>query len=170
MEVSWLGHYVLIHALIQHVYLLKETSSASAQYSDEQRSLKAEEIDEVIGALRYWQTSFEQRQRDKAASAENHGAEGRREVGGSLARSAAALLRLAYIRLHTGAAPGRWLESRDWKRMVSSWSTTSLLERSLRLHLVVYQAIHALSTLVRTGVRYVAREKSRYWSIQQSCK
>ncbi|KAG7127339.1 Transcriptional regulator ADR1 like protein [Verticillium longisporum] len=49
-----------------------------------------------------------------------------------------------------------------------SIANTPLLVRSLRLQKAVFQAIHALSMLVKAGVNYVARTKSLEWSIQHS--
>ncbi|KAG7127316.1 Transcriptional regulator ADR1 like protein [Verticillium longisporum] len=60
------------------------------------------------------------------------------------------------------------LETRDHMLIASSLSNTPLLVRSLRLQKAVFQAIHALSMLVKAGVNYVARTKSLEWSIQHS--
>ncbi|KAK4093233.1 transcriptional regulator family: Fungal Specific TF [Purpureocillium lilacinum] len=166
-NLSALGHYVLIHALIQHVYLLKQTSFAAGSPYDVQRTLKPEDVEEVTQALRVWQTSFEHRHQLKAAES-GHYMSADSLTGGSLTFNATALLRLAYIRLNTDIPPSRSLETRDSMLIASALSTTPMLLRSLRLHRAVFQAVHALSMLVKAGVNYVARAKSTEWSIQHS--
>ncbi|KHO01732.1 uncharacterized protein MAM_00733 [Metarhizium album ARSEF 1941] len=166
-NLSSLGHYILIHALIQHVYLLKHTSFAAASPYGVQRTLKPEDVEEVSQALRVWQTSFEHRHQLRAAeSGYSMGTDS--SPGGSLAFNAAALLRLAYIRLYTDISPSRALETRDSTMIASALNSTPLLHRSFRLHRAVFQAVLVLSMLVKAGVNYVARAKSAEWSIEHS--
>ena len=164
-----LASYVLIHALMQHVYLLKQTSFAMGSPYDVQRTLKPDDVEEVTQALRVWQTSFEHRHQLRAAES-NYFGTAESAPGGFLVHNATALLRLAYIRLYTDIPPSRSLETRDSLLIASAMSTTPLLLRSLRLHRAVFQAIHALSMLVKVGVNYVARTKTTEWSIQHSRK
>ncbi|KFA52643.1 hypothetical protein S40293_05425 [Stachybotrys chartarum IBT 40293] len=166
-QVSSLGNYVLIHALIQHIYLLKQTSLAAGAPYDVHRTLKPDDVEEVTQALRVWQTSFEHRHQLRTAES-GHFAGADSVPGGALAYNATALLRLAYIRLYTDIPPSRSLETRDSMLISSALSSTPLLLRSPRLHRAVFQAIHALSMLVKAGVNYVARTKSSEWSIQHS--
>jgi hypothetical protein len=168
-QLSSLGTYVLIHALIQHVYLLKQTSLAAGSPYDLQRTLKPEDVEEVAQALRVWHHSFEHRHQLRSAES-GHFASADSGTGGALSYNATALLRLAYIRLYTDIPPSRSLETRDSMLIASALSATPLLMRSLRLHRAVFQAVHALSMLVKAGVNYVARTKSAEWSIQHSCK
>ncbi|ODA75847.1 hypothetical protein RJ55_08488 [Drechmeria coniospora] len=166
-NVASLGHYVLMHAIVQHVYLLKQTSFSAGSPFDMQRALKAEDVDEVTQALRVWQTSFEQQHHLKAAeSGQFMSADSL--TGGALTLNATALLRLAYIRLYTDIPANRCLETRDSMVIASALHATPLLLRSGRLHRAVFQAVHALSMLVKAGVNYVARAKSTEWSIQHS--
>jgi hypothetical protein len=166
-QLSSFGNYVMIHALLQHVYLLKQTSIAAGPPYDVQRSLKPDDVEEVTSALRVWQTSFEHRHQLRSAESGHFGAPDS-SSGGSLAYNATALLRLAYIRLYTDIPPSRSLETRDFMLVASALSTTPPLIRSLRLHRAVFQAVHALSMLVKAGVNYVARTKTSEWSIQHS--
>ncbi|PHH90593.1 hypothetical protein CDD83_3199 [Cordyceps sp. RAO-2017] len=166
-HLSALGHYVLIHALIQHVYLLKQTSFAAGSRHDAHRALRAEDVEEVAHALRVWQTSSEQRRQLRAAESGHHaGAEP--AGGGPLTFNATALVRLVYMRLYADLAPRRALETRDSMLVASAVSATAPLARSPKLHRAVFQAVHALSMLVKAGVNYVARAKSTEWSIQHS--
>ncbi|KAK2056208.1 hypothetical protein LY76DRAFT_518852 [Colletotrichum caudatum] len=166
-HMSSLGNYVLIHALLQHIYLLKQTSFALSSPFGPQRGLKPEDVEEVTAALRIWQVSFEHRHQLRAADA-GHVGNSDSFPGGPVAFNSTALLRLAYIRLYTEIPPGRCLETRDHMLVASSLSGMPLLVRTLRLHRAVFQAIHALSMLVKAGVNYVARTKSLEWSIQHS--
>lgn len=166
-NVSSLGHYVLIHALTQHIYLLKQTSLAPASPYELQRGLRPEDVEEVTQALRIWQNSFEHRHQLRAQESVNIGF-GDSFPGGPVAFNATALLRLAYIRLYTDISPSRSLETRDHMLVASSLSNMALVVRNPRLHRAVFQAIHALSMLVKAGVNYVARAKSLEWSIQHS--
>ncbi|KAK0382744.1 hypothetical protein NLU13_9840 [Sarocladium strictum] len=166
-HLSSLGNYVLIHTLLQHIYLLKQTSIAGTSPFDAQRTLKPDDVEEVTQALRVWQTSFEHRHQLRQAETGQFGS-GPDSTGGSLAYNASALLRLAYIRLYTEMSASRSLETRDSALVGSTLSNAPLLLRSPRLHRAVFQAVHALSMLVRAGVNYVARTKSAEWSIQHS--
>ncbi|KAF5639041.1 regulatory amdA [Fusarium tjaetaba] len=166
-HLSSLGSYVLIHALIQHIYLLKQTSFATGLPYNIHRTMKPEDVEEVTQALRVWQTSFEDQHQLRAAEAGHYNALDS-NVGGTLDYTATALLRQAYIRLYTDVTPSTALETRDPLLVASALSRTPLLVRSLRLHRAVFQAFHALSMLVKAGVNYVARTKSADWSIQHS--
>ncbi|KAM3515516.1 hypothetical protein MY11210_000889 [Beauveria gryllotalpidicola] len=166
-ELSSLGHYVLIHALIQHVYLLKQTSFASGLMYDIQRTLRPEDVEQGSQALRMWHTSFEQRHQLRAAETNNFGSTDTM-TGGSLVYNATALLRLAYIRLYTDTPPSRALQTRDSMLIASAMHNTPGLPRNLRVQRAVFQATHALSKLVKVGVNYVAKAKSTEWSIQHS--
>lgn len=167
LHVSSLGHYVLIHALTQHIYLLKQTSLTPASPYEPQRGLRPEDVDEVTRALRIWQNSFEHRHQLRAQESSQIGY-GDSFPGGPVAFNATALLRLAYIRLYTDISPSRSLESRDHMLVASSLSNMQPPVRNVLLHRAVFQAIHALSMLVKAGVNYVARAKSLEWSIQHS--
>ncbi|KAK2590768.1 hypothetical protein QQS21_011538 [Conoideocrella luteorostrata] len=166
-HLSSLGHYVLIHALIQHIYLLKQTSFTTGSPFDIQRTLKQDDVDDVSQALRVWQTSFEHRHHLRAAGA-GQAMNTEAVNGGSLTFNATALLRLAHIRLYADIKPSRALETRDSMMVASALNSTQLLQRNLRLHRAVFQAVHVLSMLVKAGVNYVARAKSAEWSIQHS--
>lgn len=168
-ELSSLGHYVLIHALIQHVYLLKQTSFAAGPTYDIQRTLRPEDVEQGSSALKMWHTSFEQRHQLRAAET-GHYSGTDTMTGGSLVYNATALLRLAYIRLYTDTPPSRALQTRDSMLIASAMHNTPGLPRNHRVQRAVFQATHALSMLVKVGVNYVAKAKSTEWSIQHSCK
>ena len=164
-----LGNYVLIHALIQHIFLLKQTSLSSLSPFGIQRGLKMEDVEEINQALRAWSLGFEQHRQFRASEMAAQGAaDGYAES--PVAFNSTALLRLAYIRLHTDLSPSRNLETRDHVLIAQALADAPLLVRSPRLCRAVVQAIHALSMLVKMGVNYVAKTKSLEWSMQHSCE
>ncbi|KAF4125621.1 Fungal specific transcription factor domain, partial [Geosmithia morbida] len=153
-QLSSLANYVLIHAVLQHIYLLKQTSLAAGSPYVVHRMLRPEDVEDVSEALRVWQASFEHMHEMRAGGAGGAGAAGGEPAEGSnpLAYNASALLRLAYIRLYTDVPPARALETHDSMLIASALSATPILTRSLRLHRAVFQAVHALSMLVKAGV------------------
>lgn len=163
---STLGNYVMIHALIQHIYLLKQTSFAKNSPFDIHRGLKAEDVEEVSQALRVWQVGFEEHRMRITQSAQQMGSE--HVPGGPVAFDATALSRLAHIRLHTDLVPARALESREPYAAANIFNNLQLLPRGPRLNKAILQSVHALSMLVKAGINYIARTKSLEWSMQHS--
>lgn len=170
---STLSNYVMIHALIQHIYLLKQTSFSapnnafitSATYD---RGLKEQDVDQISQALRAWQMGFEEHRMRITQSAQQMGSDN--IPGGPVAFDATALSRLAHIRLHTDLVPARALESRDPYKVADVFNSMPLLPRGQRLNKAILQAVHALSMLVKAGINYIARTKSPEWSMQHSCE
>lgn len=160
-----LGNYGLIHALLQHIFLLKQTCFTSVPSFEAPRGLRPDDVEEVTQALRIWQLSFEQHQNRVAETNQQNGGDA---YPGPVAYNSTALLRLASIRLYTDLSPSRTLETRDASQIASAFNDAPYLIRSVRLNRAVLQAIHALSMLVNLGVNYVARRKSTEWSIQHS--
>lgn len=171
LALTSLGNYILIHALIQHIYLLKQTSFSGVTQFGLQRGLKVEDVEDINQALRAWSLNFEHHRqlRTNEMAAQGAGGEGG-YTEGAVAFNSTALLRLAYIRLHTDLSPSRGLETRDPGLIAQAFADAPLLVRSARLCRAVVQAIHALSMLVKMGVNYVAKTKSNEWSMQHSRK
>lgn len=168
---STLGNYVMIHALIQHIYLLKQTSftmpqSAFGTVSAYDKGLKEQDVDQISQALRTWQMGFEEHRLRVTQSAQQMGSEN--IPGGPVAFDATALSRLAHIRLHTDLVPARALESRHPYEAANIFNNMPLLPRGQRLNKAILQAVHALSMLVKAGINYIARTKSLEWSMQHS--
>ncbi|KAK9771540.1 hypothetical protein SCAR479_11744 [Seiridium cardinale] len=162
---SSLGNYGLIHAILQHIFFLKQTCFTSAPY-DVPRGLRPDDVEDVLQALRIWQMSFEQHQARVADNSQQFPSDA--FPGGPVAYDSTALLRLASIRLFTDLSPSRTLETRDANQIAVSFGDAPYLIRSARLNKAILQAIHALSMLVKLGVNYVARRKSAEWSMQHS--
>ncbi|KAI0175198.1 hypothetical protein BJ166DRAFT_165472 [Pestalotiopsis sp. NC0098] len=162
---SSLGNYGLIHAILQHIFFLKQTCFTSAPF-EAPRGLRPDDVEDVMQALRIWQMSFEQHQ----ARVSDNGQPLANDSfpGGPVAYDSTALLRLASIRLFTDLSPSRTLETRNAAQIAVSFGEAPYLIRSARLNKAILQAIHALSMLVKLGVNYVARRKSAEWSMQHS--
>ncbi|SPO05025.1 related to regulatory protein amdA [Cephalotrichum gorgonifer] len=168
-HISSLGHYVLIHALLQHIYLLKQTTLSTSQMPSGQRSLRNEDVEDITHALRVWQMTFEHGNQMRAAAQAQGGFFGSDGFpGGPMAFNSTALLRLAYIRLCADVVPRRGFETRSHVVIAAAINEGSVVDRGLRLQRALIQAMHALSVLVKAGVNYVARAKSSEWSIQHS--
>ncbi|KAH8204361.1 hypothetical protein TruAng_001524 [Truncatella angustata] len=162
---SSLGNYGLIHAILQHVFFLKQTCFTSAPY-EVPRGLRPDDVEDVLQALRIWQMSFEQHQARVSENGQQLASDS--FPGGPVAYDSTALLRLASIRLFTDLSPSRTLETRNASQIAVAFGDAPYLIRSARLNKAILQAIHALSMLVKLGVNYVARRKSAEWSMQHS--
>jgi hypothetical protein len=156
--ISSLGNYILIHALMQQIFLVRQTSSRSSPETAN-NSLKSADIEELGLALRSWQSFWEQTPESSLDPA---------SPNGPVAFNSTALLRLAYIRLHSDLGPCRRLETRDPVRIAAAFKESPPLIRSARLGRAVLQSAHALSIPVRIGIAFVARTQTFSWSIQHS--
>jgi len=85
-----------------------------------------------------------------------------------VAFNSTALLRLAYIRLHSDLGPCRRLDTRDPTRIAWAFKNSPPLVRSQRLGRAVLQAASALAIPVRIGINFVAKTQTFSWSIQHS--
>lgn len=137
---SSLGNYILIHAILQHIFLLKQTSFNSVSIFG---GLRQDDVEDCFQALRIWQMSFEQHQARVTEGTQQNSSDVFH--GGPVAYNSTA-------------------------QIAQSFHDAPYLVRSVRLNRAVFQAIHALSMLVKQGVNYVARRKSSEWSMQHSCK
>ncbi|TAQ89621.1 hypothetical protein B7494_g2051 [Chlorociboria aeruginascens] len=146
--ISSFGNYVLINAIIQHIYFLRKSSLWGIP-STSNSGLKPEDIDTVHRALESWQQNSE-------GSIES----------GPMISNATALLRLATIRLNVDLKPCRQLDTRDPSKNSRAFKDFPFLKRSPDLLHAVAQSAHALSVPVRRGIAFVARTETYSWSIQ----
>lgn len=153
---SSLGNYILIHAIIQQIFFTRQTSSTSYP-STTHNGLLPQTQDELGQALKLWQASWELTPESSLDPSNPYG---------PVAFNSTALLRLAYIRLHSDLGPCRRLDTRDPVRIAEALKNARLLTRGPRLSRAVLQSAHALSIPVKIGVRYVARTQTFSWSIQ----
>ncbi|KAH8672466.1 hypothetical protein BGZ61DRAFT_459370 [Ilyonectria robusta] len=146
-RLSSFSNYVLIHGLLQQIYVDRHGSTGMLQ-SDTIRSFET--------ALLTWQRSWEL----------SHGsALDPLALEEPLALNSTALLRLAYIRLNSDLGPRRGIISRDLRCLLGERPE---LSRSPNVDKAVLHAAHALSIPVRLGIELIPRAKTTFWSIENS--
>jgi len=151
-----LGNYVLIHALIQHIFFIRQ----SARYRlNGNTDLMPDDVQTLEQALRNWQLGWS---RNPESSLDPM------DPNGPVAFNSTALLRLAYIRLNVDIGPGRALDTRDPIQIANAFRESPALRRSPKLVRAVLHSAHALSIPVKIGIRLVAATQTFIWSIQHS--
>ncbi|KAJ4419169.1 hypothetical protein N0V85_001125 [Neurospora sp. IMI 360204] len=154
-QLTSLGNYVLIHAILQHIFVLKQATFATSLGM--QRALRGQENEDTCQAIRVWFHSVEQQRHVEGV-----------DTWDPVDSNSVALHRVAFIRLNTDLNASRHLETRDYNAAGRAYAEAPLLLRGMLLNRAVYQAIQALSPLVKMGVNYVARTKSPEWGVQHS--
>lgn len=153
---SSLGNYVLIHAVIQHIFFVRQI----AKYRfDSPGELTPEEVSSLENALRNWQLGWT-RNPESSLDPMN--------PNGPVAFNSTALLRLAYIRLNVDTGPGRALDTRDSVQIANAFRNSPPIKRTPKLVRAVLHSAHALSIPVKIGIRLVAKTQTFIWSIQHS--
>jgi hypothetical protein len=152
---SSLANYVLVHAIIQHIFFARQTSRCRVDLQES--SLGGEDTARFEIALQNWQLSWEQ---SPESSLEPTG------PYGPVAFNATALLRLAYVRLTMDTGPSRALGTRDSVQIARALCQVPPLRP--RLTLALLHSAHALSVPIKTGIQLVARTQTFIWSIQHS--
>jgi hypothetical protein len=153
---SSLGNYVLIHALIQHIFFVRQI----AKYRfDRPGDLASEDISSLEHALRNWQSGWK---RNPESSLDPM------DPNGPVAFNSTALLRLAYIRLNIDTGPYRSLDTRDPVQIANAFRESPPIQRTPKLVRAVLHSAHALSVPVKIGIRLVAKTQTFIWSIQHS--
>ncbi|KAH8807432.1 hypothetical protein F5884DRAFT_703514 [Xylogone sp. PMI_703] len=153
---SSLGNYVLIHALIQHIFFLRQV--ARLRYLGP-GGLRSDEVSSLEQALRNWQIGWK---RNPESSLDPM------DPNGPVAFNSTALLRLAYIRLNVDTGPGRALDTRDPVQIANAFRKSPAIKRTSKLVRAVLHSAHALSVPVKIGIRLVAKSQTFIWSIQHS--
>lgn len=156
--ISSLGNYVLIHAIIQQIFFVRQTSVMANPISQDSR-LQPEEIEKFEKILRLYQIGWERAPESSLDPANPYG---------PIAFSSTALLRLAYIRLHCNLGPCRSLDTRDPQIIARALKASPPLRRSPLLSRAILQSAHALSIPVKIGIKYVAHTQTLMWSMQHS--
>jgi hypothetical protein len=156
--VSAFSNYILIHGLVQQIFLERHAASCVPQHH---APLHYDTIKSMEAALRAWQRSWEATWESTLDPS---------SPKGPLGFNATALLRLAYIRLNTNLSPNRNLQTRDPECIARAFTNTqvSLFTRSPHVDRAVLQCIHALSIPIRVGIAFVARTQTLHWSIQHA--
>nr|KMM64072.1 hypothetical protein CPAG_00424 [Coccidioides posadasii RMSCC 3488] len=153
---SSLGNYILIHAIIQHIFFLRQVTRGRF---DGKRDMAAEDVCALERALRNWQIGWK---RHPESSLDPQ------DPNGPVAFNSTALLRLAYIRLNIDIGPGRALDTRDPVQIAKAFRASPPIRRTPKLVRAVLHSAHALSIPVKIGIRLVAQTQTFIWSIQHS--
>lgn len=153
---SSLGSYILIHALIQHIFFVRQTAKCRFNSNGD---LFPEDITALEQALRNWQIGW---RRNPESSLDPM------DPNGPVAFNSTALLRLAYIRLNVDTGPGRALDTRDPFQIANAFRESPAIRRTPKLVRAVLHSAHALSIPVKIGIRLVAQTQTFIWSIQHS--
>lgn len=155
---SAIGNYSLMFAILQSIFFLRESSKAMP-VMPESCKLRENDIETLSRALQNWQTLWEN---SPESSVDPHSA------NGPVAFNSTALLRLAWIRIHSDLGPCRNLASRNPTLIVEAFKTCPPLHRSPGLTPALLHAAHALSVPVRLGIPFVAKTQTLGWSIQHA--
>ncbi|EDN03470.1 predicted protein [Histoplasma mississippiense (nom. inval.)] len=150
---SSLGNYILIHAILQHIFCLRHFSRGRF---DGNRDVAPEDIAATEQALWNWQTDSK---RSLQSLDPQH-------PDGSVAFNSTALLRLAYIRLNIYTGPGIALDTRDPIQIAKALRTSPRVKRTPKLVCAVLHSARALSIPIKIGIRLVAQTQTFIWSIQ----
>ncbi|KXJ88646.1 hypothetical protein Micbo1qcDRAFT_189783 [Microdochium bolleyi] len=156
--VSSFGNYVLMHGIIQQIFLVRQSSFPFASSRGDTR-LPDEILEGLDTALRRWQRQWEMT-RDSSLDP--------LAPGGPLSFNATALFRLAYIRLYADLGSYRHLDTRDPGAIARGLREVPLLDRFSHVERAALQAAHSLSIPVHIGVEYVAQTQTLSWSIVHS--
>jgi hypothetical protein len=149
------GNYALIHALIQHIFFLRQITRCRF---DGPGDLSQEDVASLETALRNWQIGWRQNPEPSLDPM---------NPDGPVAFNSTALLRLAYIRLYVDTA-GRALETRNPDLIANAFRAGPAIKRSAKITRAVLHSAHALSIPIKMGYRLVAKTQSFIWSIQHS--
>jgi hypothetical protein len=156
--ISSLGNYVLIHAIIQQIYFVRQTSIMTNPIDPDSR-LRPEDIETFEQVLRLYQLGWERAPESSLDPTNPYG---------PVAFSSTALLRLAYIRLHCNLGQCRGLDTRDPEIIARALKASPPLTRSPLLSRAILQSAHALSIPVKIGINFVAHTQTLQWSMQHS--
>ena len=154
---STLGGYVLIHALIQHIWLIRQVVRCTP---NGEKGLPPTEISSLENALKNWQAGWLRNPESSVTPLSPHG---------PLSSNATALLRLAYIRINIDTGPVRALGSWNPTQIANSIiHMTPPIERNKRITRATLHCVHALSIPIKLGINYVAHTQMFFWSTQHA--
>lgn len=158
---SSFGNYVLIHGLLQQIFLAR---NAAGCLPDAGGVLCDSLVEKMHLALRAWQESWEATYESTTDPS---------SPKGPLGFNSTAILRMAYVRLSADFGPSRrLLFAREPWFVVDAFRRGGRAirpeDRSPRLDQAVLQCIHALSIPVRVGIAFVARTQTMNWGVEHA--
>jgi hypothetical protein len=153
------GNYILIHALIQHIFFTRRISSSRP--SSARSSLRPDDLSTLEQSLKRWKALWKRApEPSRALDPQN--------PHGPLPFTSIALLGLAYIRLHADIGPCRSLDAQDPYQTARNLYAAPAPPRTPNLIVALLHSAHALSIPVKLGVDFVAKTQTLFWSIQHS--
>ena len=152
---SPIGNYVLLHALLQRIHIVRELSFPMSPCT----KISASELQTVSRALRSW-TSLWQQTPESILDPNNE--------SGPIPFTSSALLAVAYVRLSLDIGQYRHLDSRDPNTIAAGLAQLPNIERNDNLLSALLYSTHALSIPVRLGIDRVARSQAFFWSVQHA--
>ncbi|RFU28991.1 hypothetical protein B7463_g7335, partial [Scytalidium lignicola] len=150
-----LGNYILLHGLIQRIYLMRDLLLPLVN----QTSLPREEAETLERALHSWASGFRLAPESSLDQQNDHG---------PIPFTCSAMLALAYIRIYQNLGPHRQLDSRDPVQIAAALSRCPPVTRDDNIISAVLYATHALSIPVRLGLDRVARSQFFFWTVRHS--
>ncbi|KAF5844137.1 hypothetical protein GGP41_001050 [Bipolaris sorokiniana] len=151
---STFGNYVLIHGIVQQIFLSRHSLVDFASQSE--GALSPETVTNIQKTLRNWQRTWNTTKGASVDPASPHG---------PLSFNSIALFRIALVRLHLDLGPYRGLETRNPPCIAQSLYRSPALPLSRVACSVVLQLVHALGVIIRIGNEFVAKTQAFSWSI-----
>lgn len=152
---SPIGNYILLHALLQRIHVVRELSFPMSPST----RISTTELQTLSRALRSW-TSLWQQTPESILDPNNE--------SGPIPFTSSALLVVAYVRLSLDIGQHRHLESRDPNIIAAGLARLPDIERNDNLLSALLYSTHALSIPVRLGIDRVARSQAFFWSVQHA--
>ena len=152
---SPIGNYILLHALLQRIHVVRELSFPMSPST----RISTSELQTVSRALRSW-TSLWQQTPESILDPNNE--------SGPIPFTSSALLVVAYVRLSFDIGQHRHLDSRDPNVIAAGLAQLPDIERNDNLLSALLYSTHALSIPVRLGIDRVARSQAFFWSVQHA--
>jgi hypothetical protein len=152
---SPIGNYVLLHALLQRIHVVRQLSFSMAPCTN----ISTPELQTLSRALRSW-TSLWQQTPESILDPNNE--------SGPIPFTSSALLVVAYVRLSLDIGQHRHLDSRDPQSIAAGLACLPDIERNDNLLSALLYSTHALSIPVRLGIDRVARSQAFFWSVQHA--
>lgn len=153
---SSLGGCVLIHAIIQRIWLVRNSDFHGGLANQQ---LSPEMMNTFERGLKNWSSCWESGRESSMDPLSPHG---------PLSFTSTALLRIAYIRINMNMGSIRSLGSWDANIIARSLDSSPPAQRSHRLTRAALHCAHALSIPIKLGINYIAQTQVVYWSNQHA--
>ncbi|KAI9150754.1 Nicotinate catabolism cluster-specific transcription factor [Paramyrothecium foliicola] len=147
---SPLGNLIMIHALLQRVFTIRQLSAATPAYT-------AELFEQLERALHRWKISW-QRAPESSLDPQN--------PSGPIPFTSTAILALAHVRLACDLGPHRALATRDPSSIAAALGAIPPISQSASLIPALLHSVQMLSVPVKLGINFVARTHHFFWSVQ----